>query len=136
MYCIVTLDQAINQRFSKQDTPVKISRSSHVVDWKCVGVMKWYLQMPTWGSQSVGVSESLNLQSWRAPTAGLQLSTLQTRSRKVLCRGLENNTAWYGQVKKLGVFMTIYIRLPSSSSLRYLQRFNPFLRIKRPIYFL
>ena len=32
--CILILDQSINQRFSKLDTPVKISGSSHMVDKK------------------------------------------------------------------------------------------------------
>ena len=59
MCCIVTLDPLVNQRFSKQDAPVKISGISHMVDRKCVGITKWYLQMTTWGSQSVGVSVNL-----------------------------------------------------------------------------
>ena len=40
MCCILTLDRAVNQRFSTQDTPVKISGSSYVVEQKCVSVMK------------------------------------------------------------------------------------------------
>ena len=57
--CILTLDWAVNQRFSKQDTHMKISGSSHVVNRKCVSVTKWYMQMPTWRSQAVGISVSL-----------------------------------------------------------------------------
>ena len=41
--CILTLNRAVNQRFSAQDAPVKISGSSHVVERKCVGVMKGYI---------------------------------------------------------------------------------------------
>ena len=38
--CILTLDRAVNLRFSGQDPPVKISGSSYVVERKCIGVMK------------------------------------------------------------------------------------------------
>ena len=38
--CILTLDQAINQRFFAWDAPVKISGISPMVEQKCVGVMK------------------------------------------------------------------------------------------------
>ena len=60
---ILTLDQVVNQRFSAQDTSVKISRSSHMVEWKCVDVMKWYTQMHTWDTGSVSL-ESRIYQPW------------------------------------------------------------------------
>ena len=53
MCCILTLDRAVNQRFSAQDAPAKISGSSLVVEQKCVGVMECYKQIPTWDIDSV-----------------------------------------------------------------------------------
>ena len=51
--CILTLDLAVNQRFSAEDVHVKINGGSHVVERKCVGVMRWYIQMPTWDRSSL-----------------------------------------------------------------------------------
>ena len=57
--CILTLDHAINQRLlSTGNTSVNKWKQSH--DWlEIMGVRKWYMQMLTWGSESVGVSVSL-----------------------------------------------------------------------------
>ena len=46
---------------SLRDAPVKISGSSQVVKRKCVGVMKWYMQMPTsrYGQSQTWVSLGL-----------------------------------------------------------------------------
>ena len=66
--CILTLDWAVNQRYSTQDAHVKIKQ-------KRDGVMKWYMQMPTWDkrSLSLGVSacnQKRYDQSRRAPVSG------------------------------------------------------------------
>ena len=47
MVTAVATDRAVSQKFSAQDAPAKTSGSSDVVERKCVGVMKWYIQMPT-----------------------------------------------------------------------------------------
>ena len=112
---ILTLDRAVNQRFLAQEAAVKISGSSHGVERKCVGVLKWYMQMPTWDTGSLNLSINLGVsacgqkrfgQSRRAsivverPTVSLRLSTPpRLRSRSAKC-GLEDYTAWYGQEKK------------------------------------
>ena len=49
------LDRAVNQRFSAQDTQVKISGSSHMNEKKCAGIMKWYMQMPMWDTGSLSL---------------------------------------------------------------------------------
>ena len=51
--CILTLDQAIHQRFSAQDTPVQINGSSHVVEWKCGGCYVMIYAVPTSDTGSV-----------------------------------------------------------------------------------
>ena len=95
--CILTRDRAINQRFSTQDAPLKISGSGHVVEKKYVGVMKWYIQMSTWdtGSLSLGVSalvkkKVVSHESTREWMGALQeqwptaVEYLRPRSREVL----------------------------------------------------
>ena len=98
--CILTLDQAVNQRSSAQDATVKISGSSHVVEQKCVGVMKWYMQMTTWdmsnvivssesvsacghGSSSEWLGAPLGQRPTEQHTAGLQLSTPGQETKEV-----------------------------------------------------
>ena len=84
--CILTLDGAINQWFSAQDAPVKKSRSSHVVEQKCLDVMKWYMQMPTWDRSCLSLESVMG---------GLPVEYPWPRSRSAKW-GFEGNTAWYG----------------------------------------
>ena len=135
--CILTLDWAINQRFSAQDTTVKISGRTHVVEQKCVGVTKWYMQMSTWDTDSLSLAARRGLFSHRKrqwvvgfPTADLQLSTPCLRSRRSAIWGLEDNVQ-HGMVKRstygsiwLSVF--VYHCLPFSVSRIY--RFDPLSR--------
>ena len=127
--CILTLDRAINQRFLAEDSPVKISGSSHLVERKCIGVMKWDMQMPMWDtgrvSLSLGVSaceqkwgyvKGAPMSGWafnwdQRSTAGLRLSSSRPRSIRSAKWGLEDNIAWYGEEKKLWVNMAVSIRL-------------------------
>ena len=113
--CILTQDRAVNPRFSEQDAPVKISGNCHVVERKCVGVMKWYMEMSTWdtGSLTLGVSacgqkrafshgsvsEWLGALLGKQPTAGLWLNIPRPRSRSVKW-ALEDNLVWDSQEKK------------------------------------
>ena len=53
--CILTLERAVNQRFSAQEAPVKIRGSSHMVELKYMGVIKWYIRMPTWDKSSASL---------------------------------------------------------------------------------
>ena len=91
--CILKLERAVNQRFPAQDAPMKTSGSSHVVVRKLVGVMKWYMQMPSCDTDSVSLelvsvcslrstSKKLGTKLWAAAARGLQLSTLRFRSRR------------------------------------------------------
>ena len=129
--CILILDQAVNQRFSAQDAPAKISGNSLVVKWKCVGVMKWYMQMPTSDTDSLSLSfesaEGAPTSGWaprwdKQPTAGLLLSTRRPRSRSTKW-SLEDNAAWYGQEKmKSWVNVAVSIHLPPSVLSLWLQK--------------
>ena len=40
IWCILTFDPVVNQRFCAQDAHVKISNSCHMVEQKCAGVLK------------------------------------------------------------------------------------------------
>ena len=73
IYCMLTLDRAVNQRFSARDFHVKISGRSQMVERKCVVLMKWYIQITTWDtareSLSLGVSpcgQKRAVSHWRA----------------------------------------------------------------------
>ena len=73
--------------------------------------MKWYMQISMWGSgqlKSVWVLESQlavteSAPQRQRPRAVLRLSTARLRNRRSAKWGLEDNTAWYGQEKKLWV---------------------------------
>ena len=111
-----------------QDSPVKISGSDHVVDWKFDGVMKWYMVMPTWdmgslslevsvcgqkrvvshGSASEWLGAPLRQRSTEWPSADFHLSTRWPKSRESAKWGLEDNTAWYNlENKKLWINKTV-----------------------------
>ena len=82
--CILTIDQAVKQRFSEQDALVKISRSSLVADWKCVSVTKWYMQMPMWNSVSLSMPAYSSQLSWQIKNHGkdqLSMSHWKRRHR-------------------------------------------------------
>ena len=54
---------------------MKISRSTHVVEQKCLGIMKGYVKMPTRDTKSVSLGVSTNEQkrfgqSRKAPASG------------------------------------------------------------------
>ena len=112
--CILALDRSVNQRFPKQDAPVKISESSYMVHRKCVDVMKWYMQMPTRGSQSVWVLES-QLSVKESTTmrqrliVGLRLSTSRQKSRRNAMWGLEDNITRYGQKRKFWSIWSVFL---------------------------
>ena len=100
MCCILTIDRAVNQRFSAQDAPVEISVSSDV-GWmemcECyemiyAGTHVRYGQSQSWISLNLrpeeirsvteSTSEWLGTPQRQWPTAGLRLSTSRPRSRK------------------------------------------------------
>ena len=152
--CILTLDRAVKQRFSAQNAPVKISGSSHVVERKCVGIMKWYMQMPTWiRAEGVSVLRQSHLRPEESnqsqerqripegPAGAVSHSATHSehlvdypwlRSRRSAEWGFEDNTAWYGQKKKLWVNMAGCPSLPPFPfvtlflSLSHRRSFDPF----------
>ena len=92
--CILSLDGAGNLKVSAQDASAKISGSSDVVERKCVGVMKWYMKMPTWDTdrlslESVSVcsgqsSRQIESRGRRRPSGPLA-KTGWVRKRRVHC---------------------------------------------------
>ena len=128
-----------------QDAPVRISGTNNVVERKCVGVMKWYIQMPMWDMGSV--SRTLGVSAWGhgnpserlgAPLCGSQQVygwvTLWHRSRKDANCGIEDNPTRYGQEKKkLWVNVTVSVRLPVFVSHIPTQALTP-TRIKKVIF--
>ena len=127
----VALDRAANQRFSAQCAPVKISGSSHVVEQKCVGVMKWYMKMSMW--ETVSLSVWLWVSACRREeqrfTTGLRLNTPRPRSKS------EDKTTWYDQ-EKLCVNMAVNINFPLSDYLSRSTESFILRRIKRDMYFI
>ena len=129
---ILTLDRAVNQRFSAEDASAKISGSSHVVQWICEGFIKWEMQMPTWDMNSGSRSLAFQLAARRersvtgVPTSGWPprwgsvpqraSSWVTPPAEKQKKWVLEDNTTLYGQ-EKLWVSMAAYLRLLDSVSL-------------------
>ena len=108
--------------FLAHDPSVKISGSNHVVERICLGIMKWYMQMPMSSlslslvlvsgcgrkrfDESRWARASCCVLYWGSVpvrlTTGLRLSTLRPKSRRSAKLGLEDNTECYGQEKKNG----------------------------------
>ena len=142
--CILTLDRAVNLKFSAQDAPVKISGSNHVVEQKCVGVMKWCMQMPT---RCLKLEISLSLQRsvdsadrepwplWAKQSPGEDQWSKYHRKRrrkalKITQRGMVKRRRIYGSVWQ-SVFVSL--RLGPSVSLTS-RRHWPLSRIKSENY--
>ena len=103
--CILTLDRAINQRFLWTGRTCENNRQLSRGWSEIMGIMKWYMQMPTRGSQSVWVLSQCSISAesnrqrencccrgpsgpWREPF------------KHVLSEGKTVNTVWYVQEKK------------------------------------
>ena len=140
--CILTLDRTVNQRFSAKDTPVKIGGSSHVVERKCVVVMKWYMKIPTWdtGCLSLEIVSACGYKkvtgapaSGWAPRGGNSPERAsgwvppprRQRSRRSAKWSFEDNTAWYGQKMKLGlIWQSVFVSICLSHTYRSFQPFR------------
>ena len=76
-----------------------------------MGVMKWYMQMPRELETVEAVGVSASLQSLRTLTGAVAHRAsgwvLRLRSRRSAKWGIENNTAWYDQEKKLWVSIAV-----------------------------
>ena len=125
--CILTIDRAVNEIFSAQDAPLKISESSHV-GREMVGVMKSYMLMLTWELesewQSVNASlqrsvESTNREPWpqgaKWTTVDYRLSTSRRKRKgkalKITQRGMVTRRS-YGSIRQ-----SIFVSHPPSFSL-------------------
>ena len=100
-----------------------------------MGVLKWYMQMPVWGSESLEVSVSLELDPacshWERPAgaaahSGTWLSASGWEAKEVISWVLKITQR--GMVK-LGV--NIAVCLCFCLSVSFLQRFDPFWKNKK-----
>ena len=112
------LYRAVNQRFYAQDVPVKISGSSRVIKGKCVGVKKWYMQIPMCDTSRLGVSfESLTgapASSWAPRWVSVPQSSPQRASiwvppsREVKMSSGALKITQRGMVKRRGSYASIW----------------------------
>ena len=132
--CIMTLDRAVNQRFPAQDTPVKLSGSNHVVKRKCVGAIKWYMQMPTrdMGSLCFESVSACSFQSSRkienCGCGGMQvglwrdrLSTPHRKRRQMVLKLTQSD-----QKEVMGQFSSLSSPLSLRLSLSFLHTYRSF----------